>query len=84
MPNLVTNSNKQITYLNYIFFIIEDRFTIQTTHIVTQINKIEEFKAENIELLRTLIGKQIQLDASSIVINQKPITPRQIQKNPFV
>ncbi|KAJ8065632.1 hypothetical protein OCU04_006307 [Sclerotinia nivalis] len=56
-PNLVVDPNKQIAYLNYIFFIIEDCFTIQVIHIATQTNKIEEFKTENVELLRTLIGK---------------------------
>ncbi|KAJ8071930.1 hypothetical protein OCU04_002234 [Sclerotinia nivalis] len=56
MPNLVANPNEQIVYLNHIFFIIEDRFTIQAIYIATQTNKIEEFKTENVEFLRTLTG----------------------------
>ncbi|KAJ8060050.1 hypothetical protein OCU04_011660 [Sclerotinia nivalis] len=58
MPNLVVDSNEQIVYLNYVFFIIEDCFTIQAIYIATQTNKIKEFKAENVELLRILAGKQ--------------------------
>ncbi|KAJ8058619.1 hypothetical protein OCU04_012796 [Sclerotinia nivalis] len=84
MPNLTIGSNEQIVYLNYVFFIIEDCFIIQATHIATQTNKIEEFKAENIELLCTLAGKQTQLNANNAATSQKPIIPRQIQKDPFV
>ncbi|KAJ8059939.1 hypothetical protein OCU04_011558 [Sclerotinia nivalis] len=83
-PNLATDPNEQTVYLNYIFFIIENRFTIQTTHIAIQTNKIEKFKTENIELLRILIGKQAQLNTDNAIINQKPTTPYQIQKDPFV
>ncbi|KAJ8060250.1 hypothetical protein OCU04_010594, partial [Sclerotinia nivalis] len=83
-PNLVVDPNEQTVYLNYVFFVIEDCFTIQAIYIVIQTNKIEEFKAENVELLRTLIGKQTQLDTGGITINQKPITPRQTQKDLFV
>ncbi|KAJ8063274.1 hypothetical protein OCU04_008505 [Sclerotinia nivalis] len=83
-PNLVADPNEQTVYLNYIFFIIKDRFIIQTTHIAIQINKIEKFKTKNIELLRTLTNKQVQLDTNSAVTNQKPITPCQTQKNLFV
>ncbi|KAJ8063460.1 hypothetical protein OCU04_007336 [Sclerotinia nivalis] len=57
IPNLAAGSNEQTVYLNYVFSVIEDRFTIQVIHIVIQTNKIEEFKVENVELLRTLVGK---------------------------
>ncbi|KAJ8067598.1 hypothetical protein OCU04_004936 [Sclerotinia nivalis] len=81
MPNLAAGSNEQIVYLNYVFFIIEDRFTIQAIHIAIQTNKIEEFKAENIELFRTLAGKQAQLNVGGVVISQKPIILCQTQKD---
>ncbi|KAJ8070693.1 hypothetical protein OCU04_001064, partial [Sclerotinia nivalis] len=82
MPNFVVDPNEQTIYLNYIFFIIEDCFIIQVIYIVIQTNKIEEFKTENVELLRTLTSKQAQLDTDDATISQKPTTPRQTQKDP--
>ncbi|KAJ8069776.1 hypothetical protein OCU04_000192 [Sclerotinia nivalis] len=53
-------------------------------HIATQTNKIEEFKAENVELLRTLTSKQVQLNVGDTATNQKSTILYQIQKNPSV
>ncbi|KAJ8070671.1 hypothetical protein OCU04_001042 [Sclerotinia nivalis] len=50
IPNLAAGPNEQTVYLNHVFSIIEDRFTIQVTYIATQTNKIEEFKAETIQV----------------------------------
>ncbi|KAJ8063303.1 hypothetical protein OCU04_008533 [Sclerotinia nivalis] len=58
MPNLTTSLDEQTAYLNHVFFVIEDCFTIQTIYIAIQTNKIKEFKTENVRLLCILINKQ--------------------------